>query len=415
VIGETERIIEQDFSAPREGDVSLLDLLIVLARRKRLIFAITAIIVVLTVVICFLLPNEYTATTSLLPPQRSVSAESTLLSQFEGLSTMASMMGGGGGLGLKNPNDLQVALLKSQTVEDAMIDRFHLMDLYHEKIRSAARKDLEKAVSIENGAKDGLIRLSVTDRDPKRAADMANGYVDAFKKFSATLAVTEASQRRVFFERQMNDAKESLATAEEDLKKMEQTTGVLQMDAQTRAVIESVAQLRAEIAAKQVQIQAMRAFATGDNPQLQVAEQQLAALQAQQENMGATSDSAANALMVPKGKMQQVGLEYVRKLRDVRYYETIFTLLARQYEAAKIDEARQGAEVQVVDRATVPDHHSSPKRALLVLGSVFFGLLVGVVWALVAAGMHRISHNPVETERLQTLKDLMRFRPTAHR
>ncbi len=212
MIGETERIIDQNISAPREGDVSLLDLLIVLAGGKRLIFTVTAVIVLVTVLICLLLPNQYTATTSLLPPQRGVSAESSLLAQFESLSTVASLVGGGGG-GLKNPNDLQVALLKSQTVEDAMIDRFHLMDLYHEKIRSAARKDLEKAIEIENGAKDGLIRLSVTDRDPRRAADMANGYVDEFKKFSATLAVTEASQRRLFFERQMNDSKESLATA----------------------------------------------------------------------------------------------------------------------------------------------------------------------------------------------------------
>jgi uncharacterized protein involved in exopolysaccharide biosynthesis len=179
-------------------------------------------------------------------------------------------------------------------------------------------------------------------------------------------------------------------------------------------LIESVAQLRAEIAAKQVEIQAMRSFATGDNPQLQIAEQQLAALQDQQQKMGASSDSTATALLVPNGKMQQMGLEYVRKLRDVRYYETIFNLLARQYEAAKIDEARQGAEVQVVDRATVPDNHSSPKRTLLVLGSVLFGLFAGVVWALVSAGINRISRNPIETARLQTLKELIRLRRGAH-
>jgi uncharacterized protein involved in exopolysaccharide biosynthesis len=414
VIGETERIIDQDIAAPSEGDVSLLDLLIALARRKRLIFTVATVIVLITILVCLALPNQYTATTSLLPPQRGVSAESSLLAQFESLSNVASIVGSGGGGGLKNPNDLQVALLKSQTVEDAMIDRFHLMDLYHEKIRSSARKDLGKAVEIENGAKDGLIRLSVTDRDPRRAADMANGYVDEFKKFSATLAVTEASQRRLFFERQMKVSKESLATAEEDLKKLEQTTGVLQIDAQTRVLIESVAQLRAEIAAKQVEIQAMRSFATGDNPQLQIAEQQLAALQEQQQKMGASSDSTATALLVPNGKMQQMGLEYVRKLREVRYYETIFNLLARQYEAAKIDEARQGAEVQVVDRATVPDNHSSPKRTLLVLGSVLFGLFAGVVWALVSAGMNRISRNPIETARLQTLKELIRLRRGAH-
>ncbi len=412
MISETESIIDQVSLVPAEGDVSLLELLIVLARRKRLIFMIVAVIVLATILICGVLPNQYTATTSLLPPQQNAASGSGLLAQLEGLSTMASMVGGGAA-GLKNPNDLQVALLKSQTVEDAVIDRFHLMDLYHAKIRSEARKHLEKAVQIENGAKDGLIRLSVTDRDPRRAAELANGYVTEFKRFSATLAVTEASQRRLFFEKQLGDAKDNLASAEEALKKMEQTSGVLQIDAQTRAVIESVAQLRAQIAAKQVQIQAMRAFATGENPQLQVAEQELAALQTEQQKMGASSDSAANALLVPKGTMQQTGLEYVRKLRDVRYYETIFNLLARQYEGAKIDEARQGVEVQIVDRASVPDNHSSPKRTLLVLGSVIFGLIVAVVWTLVAEALNRISRNPVESARVNTLKELIRFRKPA--
>lgn len=410
MIGETESI-EQALIAPPEGDVSLLDLLIVVARRTRLILTITFVVVMLTLLVCLLLPNKYTATTSLLPPEKGSNTGSSLLAQLEGLGTMASMVGGG--VNLKNPNDLQVALLKSQTVEDAVIDRFHLMDLYHAKLRSTARKRLEKTVEIENGAKDGLIRLSVTDRDPQRAAKMANGYVEEFKKFSATLAVTEASQRRLFFEKQLADAKENLATAEEQMKKMEQTSGVLQIDAQTRAVIESVAMLRAQIADKQVQIQAMRAFATGDNPQLKVAEEELAALESQQQKMGASSDSAAGALLVPKGTMPQAGLDYVRKLRDVRYYETIFNLLARQYEAAKLDEARQGMEVQIVDRATIPDNHSSPKRALLVLGSVLFGLFVGILWAIVAAGLDRISRNPIETARLRTLKDLLRFRKRA--
>jgi tyrosine-protein kinase Etk/Wzc len=407
VLSEAERVSEQTLTAPAEEEISLLDLLIVIGRRRRRIFQIAFGIVLLAVIVSLFLPFRYTATTSILPPQQNASSGSALLAQLGTLSSVASLAGGGGGggLGLKNPNDLQVAMLKSRTVEDAMVDRFQLIELFHSKRKSEARKELEHVVDIDSGSKDGLIRISVTDRDPRRAADMANGYVEEFKKFSATLAVTEASQRRVFFEQQLLQAKDNLANAEEELKKTEQKTGLIQLDSQARAVIESVAQLRAQIAAKEVQIRAMRSFATGENPELEIAEQELAGLQAQQQKMGA--DDASNELLIPKGNLQQTGLEYVRKLRDVKYFETIFELLARQYEIAKVDEARQGATVQIVDKAIVPDHRSSPQRTLIVLGAVAFGLFVGVIWAFVAEGLNRLSNNPAERSRLEELKGLM--------
>src|SRR6202035_3875870 len=188
---------------------------------------------------------------------------SALLAQFSGLSSVASLAGGS--LGLKNPNDLQIAMLKSRTVEDAMVDRFHLMELFGVKYRSDARKKFENVVDIDNGPKDGLIRISVTDRNPQRAAEMANGYVEEFKRLSATLAVTEASQRRLFFEQQLSQAKDNLAHAEEDLKKTGQKTGLVQLDSQTRATIELLANLRGQIAAKEVEISGLRSFATGED------------------------------------------------------------------------------------------------------------------------------------------------------
>jgi uncharacterized protein involved in exopolysaccharide biosynthesis len=232
---------------------------------------------------------------------------------------------------------------------------------------------------------------------------MANGYVEEFKRLSANLAVTEASQRRLFFEQQLSQAKENLANAEEDLKKTGQKTGLIQLDSQTRATIELLADLRGQIAAKEVEINAMRSFATGENPDLQMAEQQLAGLRSQEEKMGAASEGASNAL-IPKGSMQEAGIEYIRKLRDVKYFEAVFDLLARQYEIAKVDEARQGATVQVVDKAIVPDRRSSPKRTLIVLGAAVLGLFLGVVWALSREGVTRLSKNPAEQDRLELLR-----------
>lgn len=398
---------ERDFDSglavsAREEEVSLLDLFITLVRNRRRIAKVALCTVLVGVLISLLLPIRYTATTAILPPQQSSSAGSALMAQLGSLGSVASLAGGS--LGLKNPNDLQVAMLKSRTVEDAMVDRFHLMELFHLKLKSVARKVLEGLVDIDNGSKDGLIRISVTDKDPRRAADLANGYVEEFRKFSATLAVTEASQRRLFFEQQLSEAKDNLATAEESLKKTEQKTGLIQLDTQARATIELVAELRGQIAAKEAQITAMRSFATGENPELQIAEQQLAGLQAQEEKMGASSEGAANAL-IPKGNMQEAGIEYVRKLRDVKYYETIFDLLARQYEVAKVDEARQGAVVQVVDRAIVPDHKSSPKRALIVLGAAVFGVFLGICWVFAGEAIDRLSRDPAERPRLESLKE----------
>jgi len=401
VLSRPERDVDSVSGVPSEEEISLLDIIIVIVQNRRLILKIAASTVVVGVIVSLLLPIRYTATTSILPPQQTSSAGSALMAQLGGLSSVASLAGGS--LGLKNPNDLQVAMLKSRTVEDAMLDRFHLVELFRVKQRSDARTKLEKVVDIDNGAKDGLIRIAVTDSDPRRAAEMANGYVEEFKRLSANLAVTEASQRRLFFEQQLVQAKDNLANAEEDLKKTGQKTGLIQLDSQTRATIELVAELRGEIAAKEVQINAMRSFATGENPELQMAEQQLAGLRSQAEKMGAASEDASNAL-IPKGGMQEAGVEYIRKLRDVKYFETIFDLLARQYEIAKVDEARQGATVQVVDRAIVPDRRSSPKRTLIVLGAAVLGLFLGVVWAFAKEGLTRLSNNPEVQPRLELLK-----------
>lgn len=405
VLTQTEREAYSASDVPPQEEISLLDLLIVVVRHRWLIFKVTACTIGAAIILSLILPIKYTAMTSILPPQQGSSAGSALMAQLSsGLGSVASLAGGS--LGLKNPNDLQVAMLKSRTVEDAMVDRFHLVDLFKLKHQSDARKKFEKIADIDNGAKDGLIRISITDPDPNRAAEMANAYVEEFKRLSATLAVTEASQRRLFFEQQLTQAKDNLATAEEDLKKTEQKTGLVQLDAQTRATIELLADLRGQIAAKEVQIAGMRSFATGENPDLQIAEQQLAGLRAQEQRMGAASEGATNAL-VPKGNMQEAGIEYIRKLRDVKYFETIFDLLARQYEVAKVDEARQGAVVQVVDRAVVPDRKSSPQRTLIVLGSVLLGLFFGVVWAFSREGLMRLSNNPAEHARMEELRGLV--------
>ena len=308
-------------SANEADEISLLDILILLAERKRLILAITAIFAMLAVVISLLLPLRYTAVVTLLPPQQNSSMSTMLNSQLGSLGSVAALAGGS--LGIKNPNDMFVGMLKSRTVEDAMVRHYELMKEYRKRYLSDARKTFEDHAAVDDSGKDGLIKISIEDRGPGRAAELANGYVDQFRLLSQSLAITEASQRRVFFEGELENAKNNLGDAEEALKNTEQTTGLIQLDSQARALIESVASLRAQITAREVQIQGMKTYATGQNAQLVQAQRELDGLRAQLAKLGGSEESGNGELIVPKGKVPEAGLEYARKLRDVKYYETI--------------------------------------------------------------------------------------------
>jgi tyrosine-protein kinase Etk/Wzc len=381
-----------------EEEISILDLMIRVAERKRLVFGITIIFAVLAIIISLLLPVSYTATVALLPPQQTSSMSSTLASQIGGLSSMAALAGGS--LGLKNPNDMFVSMLKSRTVEDAMVQKYRLMDEYQQRYLSGARKAFESHTTVDGSGKDGLIRISLEDRDAHRAAELANGYVDQFRSLSEHLAITEASQRRLFFEQQLQRSKDGLATAEEDLKRTEQTTGVIQLDSQSRALIETAAAIRAQISEREVQIQGMQTYATGENAQLLQAQEELAGLRAQLAKLGGSEDSATGGLLVPKGKVPEASLQYIRAYREVKYNETIFEIIARQFEAAKLDEARQGALIQVVDPAIPPDRRSFPKRALIVLGATAAGFLIGIFFALFQSSFARLKSDPESSEKL---------------
>ena len=396
---------------PVEGDeVSILDLLIVLAERKRLILFCTAGFAIVSMIISLILPKSFTATAVLMPPRQSSSIGSLLSAELGSLGGMAELAGNS--LGIKNPNDMYIGMLKSQTVEDAMVKEFGLMHEYNTRYLSAARKAFENHVTLDGNGKDGLIHISVEDHSPEKAAEMANGYVDAFRHLSEGLAITEASQRRLFFQQQLDQAKDNLANAEEALKKTEQTTGLIQLDSQARALIETAAGLRAQITAKEVQIQAMQTYATGQNSQLVEAQQELDSLRAQLARLGG-DESNPNAFFPSKGKVPEVGLEYMRKLRDVKYYETIFQIMARELEIAKVDEAREGSFVQVVDPAIVPDHKSSPKRALIVIVATLAGFFIGALTALIQAGMARLREDPESGPKLALLRAALSRHPPA--
>jgi uncharacterized protein involved in exopolysaccharide biosynthesis len=393
--------------SPAEAEVSVLDILVLLLERKRFIIRFVLGAAVLAAIVSLLLPVQYEAKIALLPPAQNSSIGSSLLGQLGNIGALGSLASlAGGSLGIKNPADMYVSLLTSRTVEDAMIQRFGLMQEYRVKKMSEARKVFEHRTTAVAGTKDGLIRLTVEDHDPKRAAELANGYVEEFRRLSASLAITEAARRRLFFQQQVDQAKQSLTAAEDAMTKTQQSTGVLQIDSQARALIESAAVLRAQVMAKEVQIEGMRSFATDDNPNLVLAKQQLAALQAQLARVAGSQSDAGSDINLSKGRVTGSGMEYLRRYRDLKYQETVFELLAKEYEVAKLDEAREGSIIQVVDAAVPPDTKSSPHRTLIVLGATILAFFIAVFWVWLRRNLDNAFELPENRQRLRTIKAL---------
>ncbi len=371
-----------------DDEFSLLELAIVLAKHKKLILGLPFVAAIIAVGIGLLLPNTYTASTKILPPQQSQSAVSGVLAQLGNLGGLA---------GIKTSNDLYIAMLKTRTVADNLIQRFHLQNVYETRSPQGTRGQIEAHTNIASG-KDGFINIQFDDRDPKRAAAIANAYVEELYRFNQTLAVTEASQRRLFFEKQLLQAKDSLAKAEIAARRGLEQGGLVKVDDQGRAMVEDAARLRAQMTVKEVQIGVMRTFAADRNPDLRRAQQELESLKRELAKIeGAGGAKAAESASSGKG------IDNLSLLRDMKYYETIYELLAKQYEAAKIDEARDASLIQVLEKAIEPEQKSKPNRTLIVLLTALVAGSVAVLWAFMKEVLNRARGDPERSRQLRLL------------
>ena len=399
--------------APDDDDsVNLLDVALVLAARKWFIILFSFSVAVLTAIMVLIMPVTYTATTTMLPPQKEESSAMAMLGQLGGL---ASLAGGGGAasmLGLKNPDDLYIGLLQSESVMDGIVQRFDLMRLYKAKKLSDARNVLTSNTKITS-EKSSLISISVKDHDAKRAAAMANAYVSGLHDLLLHLAVTSAAQRRMFFEQQVEEVKSKLTDAEVALEETEMKTGIIQPQGQAAAVIATIMQLQAKISASEVELEALRTSATDQNPEVITLQSQIAALRAQlagfEKGHPGTAAIEGNVL-TPTSKVPAASLEYLRRMRDVRYQETLFEFMAQQYEMAKVDEAREGQVIQVVDPALVPDRRSWPLRTLLTLLAFILGVVFSSFWVLLQSSYGHAMKDPETATKMHQLRRLLGLR-----
>lgn len=392
-------------SRPAEGEGDILNVLIVLLKRKTIILGITIGVGLLATIVSFLLPPIFRGETRIIPPQQG---------RQDMASQMLGQLGGAAGLlgatiAVKTPNEMYIEILKSRTILDRVIDKYKLMDSYRKKYREDARKKLLKAFKAKEEKKSGIIILSVEDRDPKKAAEMANSFVQELKNVVSGLALTEAAQKRLFFEEQLRETKASLFRAEEEVKAFQQKTGAMQIDAQARAVIEGIAGLRARVASQEVQLKVMRSYATAQNPDLQKIEEEVGGLRAELGKLESSEGKGHDPLM-PTGRMATIGTEYLRKLRDRKYYEIMFELLSKQYELARLDEARDAAVIQIVDPAVPPEKKVKPNRPLLVSIFMMIAFLISLFVAFVLEFVERSRLDPEKKNRLEALAQYARFR-----
>ncbi len=369
-------------SEQMDDEINLFDLAITLAKHKKLILGAPLVAAIIATIFSLFSPNIYTADTKILPrqsPSGAVSAD------------------------IKNPTEVFVAMLNSRILQNDMIRRFNLQAVYETKTPGTTLQALAAATTVKAG-NDGIIAISVDDKNPQRAALLANGYVDELQRMTQLADVSGASQRRIFYEKQLVQAKQSLGDAEIAMKELQEKNGPIQLNVQAEAFVRASAELKSQIAMKEAELGAMRTirtFGADNNPDYIRIQQLLVGLREQLSMM--------DAEMVTTAKIPEAGLEYIRKTRDLKYAETICKLLSKQFEMAKIDDAFGGSVVQVLDKAIAPEQKSKPKRSKnILLVAVATGFLA-ILWAFITEALQNAKKDAETQTRLNTLKNYLRW------
>ena len=367
-----------------EDSIDLAAMFQTLRRGSKLIFKVTLWGFLAVTALAFVLPVRYTSTTSFIPPANA-----------NGSSSMASLMAGqlsslgAGDLlgGMKTPGELYSGILQSRAIAQELVEKEDLKGVYKEKKESRAEEKLAAATYVKVDAKSSIITVQVTDKDPSRAQRLARDYMDALQETNGRLALSQASQRRLFFEQQLVREKDNLEDAEVELKKTEEQSGLIAPMGQTESEIRTIAEMEAQVTVRQVELAALRQSATEENPEVIRLKSEITDLEGQLGRMQ-SGGGKSRSMAIPTSKVPELQLEYVRKEREVKYHETLFEMLSRQYEAARLDESRDAPVLQVLDAASYPDTKSSPKRSYYMVGGFIGSLFCGCVWVLMRERIH---------------------------
>ena len=418
-----------------EDEIDLLDLLLVIARRKNFIIKTTVTFALIAVIYSLVATPSYRAETKLIPPQGSGGGTMAALASM-GVPDFASGM-----LGVKTPSDLLVAIVKSPPVLDQVIDKFNLINRETpanpiseafsdgiEKVtsyvktgilkqpetkdkegptRAKVRRSLSDATTAAADTKSGIITISVSDTSADLAADMANAYTKSLQDIMQKLSLSQSSQQRLFLEEQVKEEQLLLLKAEQNLSDYQRETGILNVGAQTTAVMESLAQLRGQMTAKEVELQSASKFATKNNPQVRKLQAELSSLTRQLKQMEASTGKTMPSEISLKD-LPDAGLDYLRLMRDLKFHETLYGMLIKQYESARISEAQEPSIVQVLFAAEPPEERFKPKRKLIVVLATVLGFFISIFGAFIKEFASNAAEDPERAEKMKELK--ARFR-----
>ena len=383
-------------NSPQNGEddeISLLELAIALGEEKKTLFAVPAFTTAVAIVVSLIMTPVFTAKTLMMPPQQQQSSAASALASLGALAGLA-----GGAAGVKSPDEMYIAFMESESLQNSVIKKMNLQTRYESKTLVDTRAALKGAVKITSDKKSGLISIEATDKDPVFAAQLANIYIDELHNLLGRLAVTDAQQRRVFYEDQIKKTQTEFANAEARFRQSNEKSGMQVTSILAETGIRANAEMRGQIAAKEVQLQAMSRFETAQNPDVQRLSSEISALRQQLAKLESGSGNAGSSV-TPK---QQ---EAVQAYRDIKVQEAMLEVLIKQYELARVDEAKEGPLVQQVDPATPPERRSKPKRTLIVLVSALGGLFLGVLAAFVRRSIKKAASDPESSQLMIQLRE----------
>lgn len=373
-----------DAEEEKQLSINLMPYVIDILEAKKSIAAIALLCSAVGFGVASILPAKYTAQVAFIP-SGNFGLRANSLPDSSASAVGRSMLLGQ----VHSPSDIYTGVIASRAVLDYMASRFNLKQVYKEPSLETVEKILKNRTTVDPGTVDTIIHIKVIDHSPVLARDLANGYLDALSYVSSSVSLSSAAQRRTFYEGQLAQEKDALSNAEVELKKIQEQTGVITPTGQATLQIETIGRTRAEVAAREVQIAALRQSSTENNPDVLRLKSEIADLHRQ---LSFLENGSAGAGNLPTSKVPEVALEQVRRERDVKYHEALFGILSRQLEAARMDEVYAGTPFQILDHASTPERKSSPSKALFTLLGLAIGVLLGILWVLLSGHARSLSN-----------------------
>jgi uncharacterized protein involved in exopolysaccharide biosynthesis len=367
--------------------ITLLDCLEVIVKRWKMIVAVTTAAFVISIFYSLQLPKIYSSTALILIPQQNQGMLGKLGQMIGGdLAGMVagSMLGGKGTL-----TDQCVSILQTDRIKGAIIDRFKLMQEYDIHYRLDMYRKMNEIVAVR-AKKDEIISITVEGKDPTRAAAIANAYIDELEKVTVKFSSSDAGRIKVFLEDRLAKAKVDLEKAENALKIYQMKNKTIDITTQTKATIEVVAQLKSQLAMQEVKLASLRAYLTDDNDEIKTTKASVANLM---EQIARLEGKSSGSSIPSVGSVPALGQEYLRLMREFKIQDTLVEFLTKQYEMAKLSEANDIANIQVIQKAEVPDRKSKPKRSIIVIVSTLTAGFLAVLYAFLREASERM---PVE-------------------